>query len=130
MAIEDFINFTKLIQEDIKHWMMDIIGDPKQFESIENRSQRFLEEALELVQVTGLSKDQCHDLVNYVYNRPTGELPQELGGVMVTLAALSERMDQNLAECLLREVDRIHKPSIIEKVRKAIERKRNDGVGV
>jgi hypothetical protein len=52
------------------------------------RCARFLEEALELVQSLDLAKDKALALVEYVYNRPTGEPRQELGGVQVTLAVL------------------------------------------
>jgi hypothetical protein len=54
----------------------------------EERSHRFLEEALELVQACGCTADEAHQLVDYVYGRPVGEKHQEVGGVMVTLAAL------------------------------------------
>lgn len=54
----------------------------------EERNHRFLEEALELVQACGCTASEAHQLVDYTYGRPTGEPPQEVGGVMVTLAAL------------------------------------------
>ncbi|MFG1461788.1 hypothetical protein V5F77_02730 [Xanthobacter sp. DSM 24535] len=52
------------------------------------RNHRFLEEALELVQACGCTESEAQQLVRYVYGRPVGELAQEVGGVMVTLAAL------------------------------------------
>ena len=54
----------------------------------EERNHRFLEEALELVQACGCTASEAHQLVDYVYGRPVGEPAQEVGGVMVTLAAL------------------------------------------
>ena len=54
----------------------------------EERAHRFLEEALELVQSTGTTASEAHQLVDYVFDRPAGETHQEVGGVMVTLAAL------------------------------------------
>ncbi len=44
----------------------------------------------ELVQAVGTSREDALRLVEYVYTRPVGELRQEIGGVMVTLAALAE----------------------------------------
>jgi len=58
--------------------------------SPEQRSFRFMEEALELTQAVGTSKEDVHRLVDHVYSRPVGEARQEVGGVMVTLAALCE----------------------------------------
>jgi hypothetical protein len=52
------------------------------------RCRRFAEESLELVQSLGLTSDDAHKLVDYVYGRPTGEPSQEVGGVLITLAAL------------------------------------------
>ena len=61
------------------------------------RNHRFLEEALELVQATGCTQSEAHQLVDYVFGRPTGEPSQEVGGVMVTLAALclAQQMDMH-----------------------------------
>lgn len=56
----------------------------------EERNYRFLEEAIELVQSCGGTAEDCHQLVDYVFNRPVGESHQEVGGVMITLAALCE----------------------------------------
>lgn len=60
------------------------------------RSHRFLEEALELVQSTGCTSAEAHSLVDYVYGRPIGDPPQEVGGVMVTLAALCLAHNMNM----------------------------------
>lgn len=59
------------------------------------RNHRFLEESLELVQACGCTHSEAHQLVDYVFGRPVGETQQEVGGVMVTLAAL----------CLAKQVD-------------------------
>jgi hypothetical protein len=53
------------------------------------RSFRFIEEALELVQASGTGREDVLRLVEYVYGRPAGSVAQEIGGVMVTLAGLS-----------------------------------------
>lgn len=56
------------------------------------RALRFAEEAIELVQVVGLEKDHLHKLIDVVYSRPHGDIPQEMGGVMVTLAVLGRAL--------------------------------------
>jgi len=61
----------------------------------EERNHLFLEESLELVQACGCTAKEAYELVDYVFNRPVGEKLQEVGGVMVTLAAL----------CLAQELD-------------------------
>lgn len=52
------------------------------------RAYRFLEESLELVQALDISKEDVTLLVEYVFDRPKGEIHQEIGGVLVTLNVL------------------------------------------
>lgn len=73
----------------VRRWMLACFGEAIAYDTAE-RSHRFLEEALELVQSLGCSKEDAHTLVEYVYGRPVGEPYQEVGGVKVTLAALCE----------------------------------------
>lgn len=73
------------------------------------RNHRFLEEALELVQAAGCTKTEALKLVDYVYARPVGELNQEIGGVMVTLAALCLAQHLDMHEEGERELNRIWK---------------------
>lgn len=74
-------------QARVQPWMMECFGPMIAADRAE-RNHRFLEEALELVQACGCTEDEAHQLVAYVYGRAIGEIPQEVGGVMVTLAAL------------------------------------------
>lgn len=52
------------------------------------RTIRFIEEAIELCQAMGISKEQVHKAVEVVYSRPKGEFSQEVGGVEMTLSVL------------------------------------------
>jgi hypothetical protein len=74
-------------QQRVQPWMLACFGETIAGDQ-EERNHRFLEEALELVQSTGCTASEAHQLVDYVYGRPVGEPAQEVGGVMVTLAAL------------------------------------------
>lgn len=68
-------------------WILACFGPEEAADTVE-RHHRFLEEALELVQATGCTEAEAQQLVAYVYGRPVGEAHQEVGGVMLTLAAL------------------------------------------
>ena len=81
------------------------------------RNHRFLEEALELVQACGCTAEDAHKLVDYTFGRPKGDATQEVGGVMVTLAALCHAQSLDLGHCAQLELDRINAPGIIEKIR-------------
>lgn len=74
-------------QDRVADWVAACFPAPASVDVLE-RSHRFLEEALELVQATGCTKEDARQLVDYVFDRPVGERQQEVGGVMVTLAAL------------------------------------------
>jgi NTP pyrophosphatase (non-canonical NTP hydrolase) len=74
-------------QKRVDPWLMACFGETIARDKQE-RSHRFIEEALELVQACGCTASEAHQLVDYVYGRPVGERAQEVGGVMVTLAAL------------------------------------------
>lgn len=74
-------------QARVQPWMLECFGAEIAADAME-RNHRFFEEATELVQACGMTESEAHQLVDYVYGRPRGEKHQEIGGVMVTLAAL------------------------------------------
>jgi len=74
-------------QARVRPWLLACFGEMIAGDR-EERNHRFLEEALELVQACGCTAHEAHQLVDYVYGRDVGEPAQEVGGVMVTLAAL------------------------------------------
>ena len=67
-------------------WILHCFGPEIGADKVE-RNHRFGEEALELLQAAGGTESEAMQLVRYVYGRPTGEIRQEVGGVMNTLAA-------------------------------------------
>lgn len=73
-------------QQGVDQWMDVCFGEEIKADRVE-RCDRFIEEALEFVQSVGYSAERAHALVEYVFNRDIGEVNQEVGGVMVTLAA-------------------------------------------
>ncbi len=80
-------DFKGTFQKRVLSWLlecfpMEVCRDGRE------RCHRFLEESLELVQALGCTRAEALQLVEYVYGRPVGEPEQELGGVMVTVAAL------------------------------------------
>lgn len=61
---------------------------------------------MELAQATGCTKADAAALVEYVFGRPSGELRQEVGGVMVTLASLCSACDVDMDEAADQELNR------------------------
>lgn len=103
-------------QERVRPWLLEcfgeiIAGDRKE------RNHRFLEESLELVQACGCTREEAVQLVDYVYGRPVGETAQEVGGVMVTLAALCLAQGIDMHDAGEVELTRINQPEIVKKIR-------------
>jgi hypothetical protein len=104
-------------QDRVAPWMQKCFGPDISADTVE-RNHRFLEESLELVQSLGCTSSEAHQLVDYVYGRPVGDPPQEVGGVMVTLAALCIPHGIDMHDAGEVELERISAPDVIEKIRR------------
>ncbi len=104
----------KPLQSRVQPWMMACFGPEISADKLE-RSDRFIEEALELVQSGYYPKERVLALVDYVYGRDKGEMPQEVGGVMITLAAFCLAHDIDMHEAGETELARIW--TKVEKIR-------------
>ena len=98
----------------VKPWMDACFGPVISADVVE-RNHRFIEEALELVQANGCTRSEAHQLVDYVYGRDQGDINQEVGGVMVTLAALCLAIGVDMHEAGETELARVWQK--IDKVR-------------
>jgi hypothetical protein len=73
-------------QASVRPWVLECFGD-EAANDVRERGDRLLEEVLELLQSHGYDPARVATLRDYVFSRPAGEPAQEVGGVMVTLAA-------------------------------------------
>lgn len=101
-------------QSRVDPWLIACFGQEIARDRQE-RAHRFLEEALELVQSAGCTAHEAHQLVAYVYGRPAGEMAQEVGGVMTTLAAFCLAHGLDMHEAGETELARIW--TKVEKIR-------------
>lgn len=110
-------NMVETFQNRVAAWMDECFTPAIKADRLE-RCDRFIEEALELVQTEPtFSADRAHALVDYVFGRPVGEGEQEVGGVGVTLAALCGPFGIDMMAAFERELDRITAPEVIAKIR-------------
>jgi hypothetical protein len=93
-------------QSRVDDWLLACFGETIARDKIE-RNHRLLEEALEAVQSGVCTRSEAHQLVDYVFDRPVGELWQEVGGCMNTLAAFCAAHGLDMAECGERELARV-----------------------
>ncbi len=104
-------------QGSVYSWLLkcfgkDIVKNPQE------RNKRFMEEAIELVQSTGMNKDDILSLVDHVYAKEKGDPTQEVGGVLVCLAALCTVNGIGMVYSGNKELNRIVAPEIISKIRR------------
>ncbi len=114
--IPDASKMVEPFQIRVARWMQECFGPEISADKVE-RNHRFLEEALELVQALGCTKEEASQLVDYVYGRAVGDPPQEVGGVMVTLAALCLASGMDMDAAAETELARILQPEVVTKIR-------------
>lgn len=102
-------------QANVAAWTHKIFGSAVATD-VPTRCYRFIEEALELVQALGTTKEQVLQMVDYTYGRPVGEAYQEVGGVAVTLAALCAAIKLEMDNCAMKELIRCQRPEVIAKI--------------
>lgn len=105
-----------IYQAGVRKWMEECFT-PATVTNKRERAFRFLEEALELFQAMGCSQEEAAELLTYVFGRPVGEVGQEVGGVMTTLAALCNAADVNLNQAAVLELNRVNSPEVMAKIR-------------
>lgn len=93
------------IQFWIADWVERAFGTNR---NMHERAMRLGEETNEAMQACSVSREEAHRLVDRVYDRPVGEIGQELGGVMVTVLGLAEACNISAYQALMDEVNRIN----------------------
>jgi hypothetical protein len=93
------------LQDRVALWVKSAFGDVAAYDKVE-RIHRFTEEALELAQAAGATREDCLQLVDYVYSRPIGTLAQEVGGTLSTLYALCAAYHVAAEAALVAELER------------------------
>lgn len=109
-------------QSDVGDWMEQCFL-PSLANNMTERGDRLLEEVLELLQAHGYDSARVPTLVNYVFGRPVGEPAQEVGGVMVTLAAYCSVAGLSMQADGQAELDRINQPEVMARIREKQEAK-------
>lgn len=117
---------TSNIQKQIRIWVETRLG--KEAMNYPERGRRSLEENLELGQALGVTREEAHRLVDHVFDKPLGEIQQELGGAALTLSAAAEAAGFNLGECAQAELDRVYSLPM-EKFQKRQAENVRDGIG-
>jgi hypothetical protein len=78
-------------QRDVALWVTRAFGI-ETMRKPDVRAARVVEEAVELAQAVGVTRETVERIVAYVFSRPAGEPHQEIGGVGLTLLACSSSL--------------------------------------
>lgn len=93
-------------QSRVLHWLEQVI-EKELIMDVQERARRFFEEATELVQSVGMTKEELLFEMDNVYAKPAGEVHQEIGGVRTTLSAFGTALGINVEECGEQELARV-----------------------
>jgi hypothetical protein len=118
MFTESFTEATpnRARQRLIATWCRETFGVENATNPVE-RGLRVLEEAAELAQALGVPEHTAGRLLVHVYQRPVGDVGQEVAGVLVTTLAAATAVTVDAEEVLCREVVRIHGPELRERLK-------------
>jgi hypothetical protein len=96
----------RMRQKNAYKWVTQTFGSDHA-NNLPQRALRFLEEAIELYQAVGASKNQAHKLIDYIFAKPAGVIEQELGGAGLTLLALAAAAGLDADSCEQQEFVRV-----------------------
>ena len=90
------------------------------------RLYAFFEEANELIQSGGMTREEAHAMVDHVFNREPGEFSQEVAGVFTTLCMVANSHDIDLEDAGEKELARIWEAIPIIQAKQAQKLRPND----
>jgi len=102
------------LQSRVAPWMEACFGPEISNDHLE-RGDRLLEEVLELLQSGDYPIERAAAMIGYVWSRPKGEPEQEVGGVMLTLAAYCLKQGIDMHDAGEKELSRVW--TKVEKIR-------------
>lgn len=91
------------------------------------RLYAFFEEANELIQSGGMTREEAHAMVDHVFNREPGEFSQEVAGAFTTLCMVANSHDLELEVVGEKELARIWDAIPLIQAKQAQKLRPNDG---
>lgn len=105
-ALREKANVRKIRQWTVGDWVARCFTD-KTLKNTHERTQRLVEEVIELAQAENVPISDVYRLVDYVYGRPKGDPAQEVGGISITLLAYCASKGFSADELEEKELTRI-----------------------
>lgn len=86
-------------------WAVETFGDVAL--DRHERALRFVEESIELAEAMCLTSSELQAIIVRVYNRPSGNVPRELGQCQMTLEVLAKSIGVDLDQEATKEFQRV-----------------------
>lgn len=93
----------RFYQSTVRDWVIRTFGFAV-YADKQERAERVAEEAVEVVQAAGLSRERMHQIVDWIYSKEPGDLKREIGGLLIPLSALASVHKIELEETVNTEV--------------------------
>lgn len=95
------------LQERVYTWIVKTFG--KKVAKPQERALRLVEEAVEAAQAVDVDVEIILATIRFVYEKPKGNIAQEIGGIGVTLLALAASLNISAHDEEGREAERVMK---------------------
>lgn len=89
VEMDDDVESPRDLRQALYQQWVEATFGPDHANSLPQRGTRFFEEACELYQVCGGDRAMAHRLLDFVFNKPLGEIAKEIGDVGGTLLSVA-----------------------------------------
>lgn len=115
-------------QHDVWDWYETMFRGTREEHTTKTLGMRFLEEALELAQAVGLSKEDVMRQMEYTFSRPKGTVESEIAGTIITLQHIAGDHIIDVQDEALKELRRISTQEMRKKIYDKQAFKRDHGL--
>lgn len=103
-------------QGAVQNWYDSLFKGTPEEHSDRTITMRFLEEALELCQAMGLTRDDINRQADYTFSRPPGTPAEEIAGTNITFQHVANRAGVDIHDVSVAELIRIDSPEMRQKI--------------
>lgn len=116
------------MQQAVEEWYETLFKGTPEEHSHETLAMRFLEEAMELAQAMGVTRESALKQLEYTYGRPPGTVREEIAGTVMTLMHCGWSKKIDIQDAAVEELARINTPEMRQKIYDKQAFKRSKGL--
>lgn len=114
LSYADADNISRIVRNKRQEHFNELVAScfGRRFLNLKSRSERVLEEAIELAQASDYPREMMHALVDKICDREKGEIYQEIGGVSVSLLSYAGVAKLSADWCEAEEIRRVEEKPV------------------